>query len=113
MELCSIMAKKLYVGGLSWGTDENALHEGFAEFGEIEEVKIITDRETNRSRGFGFVTFVNDADAQAAIDGLNGQDFDGRRITVNEARERAPRGGGGGGGGGHRGGGGGGGNYRW
>lgn len=99
------MSKKLYVGGLRWGTDESILSAGFEVYGELEEVKIITDRETGRSRGFGFVTFSNEQDAQEAINGLNGQEFDGRQITVNEARERAPRsnnrGGGGGGGGGY------------
>lgn len=110
------MGKKLYVGGLSWSTDEDTLYRGFESFGQLEEVKVITDRETGRSRGFGFVTFARDEDAQNAISGMNGKDFDGRQITVNEARDREPgesRGGGGGGGGrggrGGRGGGGGGG----
>ncbi len=105
------MSKKLYVGGLSWGTNEDTLFASFQEYGQVDEVKVITDRETGRSRGFGFVTFANDDDAMKAIDGLNGTQLDGRQITVNEARERPPRsggGGGGGGGGGNRRGGGGG-----
>ena len=98
------MGKKLYVGGLSWGTNDDALHNAFEQFGEIEEVKVITDRETGRSRGFGFVTFQNDQDARQAIESMNGTELDGRNLTVNEARERAPRDnrGGGGGRGGHR-----------
>lgn len=102
-----IMGKKLYVGGLSWGTSEDALASEFEQFGQLEEVKIITDRETGRSRGFGFVTYVNDNDAKNAIDEMNGRVLDGRNLSVNEAREREsrerePRGGGnrsGGGGG--------------
>lgn len=101
------MGKKLYVGGLSWGTSEDALASEFEQFGQLEEVKIITDRETGRSRGFGFVTYVNDNDAKNAIDEMNGRVLDGRNLSVNEAREREsrerePRGGGnrsGGGGG--------------
>lgn len=111
------MSKKLYVGGLSWGTNEETLASSFEVYGQVEEVKVITDRETGRSRGFGFVTFANDDDAMNAISGLNGTQLDGRQITVNEARERPPRtgGGGGGGGGNRRGGGGGygGGRDRW
>ena len=92
------MGKKLYVGGLSWGTSEDVLYSTFEEFGQLEEAKIITDRETGRSRGFGFVTFVDEGDANKAIDGMNGTELDGRTLNVNEARERAPRGGGGRGG---------------
>lgn len=106
------MGKKLYVGGLSWSTNEDGLRDGFERYGQLEEVKVITDRETGRSRGFGFVTFARDEDAAQAISEMNGKEFEGRQITVNEARDREPgefRGGGGGGGGGGRGRGGGGG----
>lgn len=85
------MSKKLYVGGISWGTSEDQLHDAFSRYGDIEETKIITDRETGRSRGFGFVTFMNENDAQDAIQGLNGTELDGRSLNVNVARERAPR----------------------
>ena len=103
------MGKKLFVGGLSWGTDDDGLHAAFEQFGEITEAKVISDRETGRSRGFGFVTFTSDDSAKEAIAAMHETDLDGRTINVNEARERAPRGGGGGGygGGGGRGGGGG------
>ncbi len=105
---------KLYVGNLSWGTDEDMLRQTFESYGEVEEVRLITDRETGRSRGFGFVTFASRDDAQTAIQQLDGTDLDSRTIKVNEAKERVPRGGGGGGGGGGRGGGGGGGGRdRW
>ena len=105
------MGKKLYVGNLSYGVDENGLSDIFSPFGTVESVAIVTDRETGRSRGFGFVEMSNDAEAQAAIEGLNGQDSGGRALTVNEARPREdrPRRPGGGGGGGYGGGGGGGG----
>ncbi|MEM1008625.1 MAG: RNA-binding protein, partial [Myxococcota bacterium] len=63
---------KLFVGGLSWGTTEDTLYDTFAQFGELKEAKIITDRDTGRSRGFGFVTFINSEDAKSAIDSLNG-----------------------------------------
>ena len=94
------MSKKLFVGGLSWNTTQEGLREAFERFGALEEVKIITDRDTGRSRGFGFVTFTDDAAAQGAIDELDGTSLDGRSITVSEARDRGPRRGGGGGGGG-------------
>ncbi len=90
------MGKKLYVGGLAWATSEEGLAQAFEAYGPVEEAKVITDRETGRSRGFGFVTFANDDDAASAIEGLDGTELDGRFIKVNEARERAPRGGGGG-----------------
>jgi RNA recognition motif-containing protein len=106
------MSKKLFVGGLSWDTDDHGLRAAFEKFGEVSEASVISDRETGRSRGFGFVTFVDDAAGLAAIEGMNGTMLDGRNLNVNEAQERAPRGGGGGGfrggGGGGRGGGGGG-----
>jgi RNA recognition motif-containing protein len=94
------MSKKLFVGGLAWETTEHELREVFGRYGEVTEVKIITDRDTGRSRGFGFVTFVNNEDANKAIEEGNGMELGGRTLTVNEARERPPRRGGGGGGGG-------------
>jgi len=98
---------KLYVGNLSFSTTEEALQAEFAAHGQVEEVAVITDRDTGRPRGFAFVTMSNDAEARAAIEGLNGTEVDGRTITVNEARPKTnagggrggPRGGGGGGGG--------------
>jgi RNA recognition motif-containing protein len=104
------MGKKLFVGGLSWGTKDAELRGAFEEFGEVSDAKVITDRDTGRSRGFGFVTFSEDGDADAAVQALDGSTLDGRTIRVNEAQERARSGGGGGGGGG-RGGRGGGGGY--
>ncbi len=99
------MSKKLFVGGLSWGTTDDSLHSAFSPYGEIVEAKVITDRETGRSRGFGFVTFSNDEGAAKAITEMNGTELDGRSIKVNEAEDKPPRsGGGGGGGGGGRGG---------
>ncbi len=107
------MTRKVFVGSLSWGTDEWALRSAFERFGEVEDAVVITDAQTGRSRGFGFVTFKEDNSAQQAIEEMNGTELDGRRIAVNEAQERQPRGGGGGGGfGGPRGGGGGGGGPR-
>lgn len=106
------MAKKLFVGGLAWATTDDGLRQAFARFGDITEAKVITDRETGRSRGFGFVTFTDDEGANNAISEMDGSQLDGRTIKVNEAQERAPRSGGGGGG--RRGGGyGGGGGDRW
>ena len=93
------MSKKLFVGGLSWGTTDDALHGAFSRFGEIAEAKVITDRETGRSRGFGFVTFANDEHAVSAINEMNGAELDGRTIKVNEAENKGFRAGGGGGGG--------------
>jgi len=102
------MAKKLFVGGLSWDTTDDGLRQAFASFGEITEAKVITDRDTGRSRGFGFVTFTQDEDAKKAISQMDGTSLDGKTIKVNEAQEKSPRGGGrsGGGFGGGRGGGG-------
>lgn len=91
------MSKKLYVGGLAWATDEHGLRQAFEQFGEVADAVVITDRETGRSRGFGFVTYENDDSADEAMEKLDGTALDGRNIKVNEARERAPRGGGGGG----------------
>ena len=103
------MAKKLYVGNLSYGTTDSDLQRMFEEFGSVESVQVITDRETGRSKGFAFVEMANGQEAQAAIDALNGKDMDGRALTVNEAKPREDRGGGGrggyGGGGGRSGGG--------
>ncbi|CAM8904354.1 unnamed protein product [Rhodiola kirilowii] len=98
---------RCFVGGLAWATDDQALEKAFSQFGDVLESKIINDRETGRSRGFGFVTFGSEQAMKDAIEGMNGQDLDGRNITVNEAQSRGS--GGGGGGGGFRSGGGGGG----
>ena len=94
------MSKKLFVGGLAWATTDQALYDAFTTYGEVLEAKVITDRETGRSRGFGFVTFADGKSADEAQTNMDGRELDGRTINVNEARERAPRGGGGGGGGG-------------
>ncbi|MEX2114739.1 MAG: RNA-binding protein [Pirellulales bacterium] len=106
------MGKKLYVGNLSYSVSSSDLEQLFAEFGTVQSAQVIQDRDTGRSKGFGFVEMGSDAEAQAAIQGLNDQQHDGRPLAVNEARPREDRGGGGGGGGGGRGGrGGGGGGY--
>jgi RNA recognition motif-containing protein len=101
------MAKKLFIGGLSWDTTDEGLRQAFASYGEITEAKVITDRDTGRSRGFGFVTFAQDEDAKSAISKMDGTSLDGKTIKVNEAQEKSPRSGGrsGGGFGGGRGGG--------
>lgn len=103
------MGKKLYVGNLPYSIDDDRLHSKFAEFGAVSSAKVITDRETGRSKGFGFVEMDSDSEADAAIEKLNGAQLDGRAINVSEARPQAPREGGGGrggprGGGGGRGG---------
>lgn len=85
----------IYVGNLSWDTDNRQLNELFSQYGEVDTARVITDRETGRSRGFGFVEMANDDEARSAIDALNGYEFDGRTIKVNEARPKQPRGGGG------------------
>ncbi|TVQ93908.1 MAG: RNA-binding protein, partial [Deltaproteobacteria bacterium] len=103
------MGNKLFVGGLAWATDDEGLNRAFSRFGEVTEAKVITDRDTGRSRGFGFVTFNEEADASSAMTALDGTELDGRTIRVNEAQERRRGGGGGGGGRGGYGGGGGGG----
>ncbi|HWL93891.1 MAG TPA: RNA-binding protein [Phycisphaerae bacterium] len=105
------MSKKLYVGNLSYNTTGADLERLFSEHGEVSSATVITDRDTNRSKGFGFVEMTNGNEADAAISALNGKEHDGRALTVNEARPMAPKrsGGGGGGGGGYGGGGGGGG----
>jgi RNA recognition motif-containing protein len=92
------MAKKLYVGNLSYETTNRSLEELFAPFGSVQTVQIIMDRDTGRSKGFAFVEMGSDAEAQAAIDGMNGKSLDGRTIAVNEARPKESRPGGGGGG---------------
>jgi RNA recognition motif-containing protein len=102
-----ILGKKLYVGNLSYDVSSSDLQNLFASYGTVSSAEVIQDRGTGRSKGFGFVEMGSDDEAQAAIQGLNGQDHNGRPLTVNEARPREDRGGGGGGGG-RRGGGGGG-----
>lgn len=86
------MSKKLFVGGLPWAVDDEALRSHFEAFGEVIDARVIYDRDTGRSRGFGFVTFEVAADADEAIDALNESEFDGRTIRVNEAQERRPSG---------------------
>src|SRR5919198_330167 len=112
------MGKKLYVGNLSYQVDSSELERIFSQHGQVVSAQVINDRDTGRSKGFGFVEMSSDEEAQAAIAALNGQQHEGRALTVNEARPREERGGGGGrggfgggrgGGGGGRGGGGGGG----
>jgi len=100
---------KLYVGNLSYSTNEDELRQLFGTYGTVDSVAVITDRDTGRSKGFGFVEFGNDTEAQAAISGLNGKDVGGRALTVSQARPKSEGGGGGGGGRGGYGGGGGGG----
>ncbi|MCB2022719.1 MAG: RNA-binding protein, partial [Burkholderiaceae bacterium] len=107
------MGNKLYVGNLAYGVRDDELQQAFAQYGSVTSAKVMMDRETGRSKGFGFVEMGTDAEAQAAINGMNGQALEGRAIVVNEARPREERpggfGGGGrsGGGGGYGGGGGG------
>jgi hypothetical protein len=111
------MGNKLYVGNLAYSVRDETLQEAFSQFGQVTSAKVMMDRDTGRSKGFGFVEMGSDAEAQSAINGMNGQDVDGRAIVVNEARPREERpggfgggfGGGSGGGGGYGGGGGGGG----
>ena len=85
------MQKKLYVGGLPYSTTDDQLREAFAAVGEVTEASVVTDRDTGRSRGFGFVEMATEDDAQKAIDSLNGTDLGGRNITVNEAKPREDR----------------------
>lgn len=94
------MAKRLYVGNLPYSADDDALRELFEQHGQTASVSVIVDRETGRSRGFGFVEFETDAGAEAAREALDGKEMDGRPLRVNEAHERGRGGGGGGGGGG-------------
>jgi RNA recognition motif-containing protein len=102
------MGKKLYVGNLAYGVTDSALQQLFEAHGSVQSAQVIMDRDTGRSKGFGFVEMGNDQEAQAAIAALNGREVDGRTLTVNEARPKTEGGGGGGGRGGFgRGGGGG------
>jgi cold-inducible RNA-binding protein len=103
------MSNRLYVGNLSFNTDEGTLQDAFSRFGDVHEVKVVTDRETGRSRGFGFVTMADPNAARSAIAQMDGSLVDGRALRVNEAEERQQRSGGAGGGGRSHGGGGG----RW
>jgi RNA recognition motif-containing protein len=103
------MGNKLYVGNLSYSVRDDQLQEAFAQFGTVSSAKVMMDRETGRSKGFGFVEMGSDAEAQAAINGMNGQPLEGRAIVVNEARPREERPGGFRSGGGYGGGGSGGG----
>ena len=95
------MAKRLYVGNLPWTTTSADLEQMFAAHGSVRAAEVISDRETGRSRGFGFVEMDDEQGMNAAIQALNGQNIGGRPLTVNEAREKTPRPGGGGGGGGY------------
>ncbi|KAI0997983.1 hypothetical protein K3495_g10207 [Podosphaera aphanis] len=100
---------KLFIGGLAWATNERSLREKFEEFGAVEEAVVVLDRDTGRSRGFGFVLYKSEEDADSAIAAMSNQEFEGRVIRVDRAVDRGAGGGGGGYGGGGRGGGGGGG----
>ena len=102
------MSTKLYVGNLTYNVNETDLEALFTPYGAVRSAQVIIDRDTNRSKGFAFVEMGSEAEAQAAIEGLNGRDHDGRNLTVNEAKPREARSGGGGGGGYGGGGGGGG-----
>jgi RNA recognition motif-containing protein len=107
-EETKLMAKKLYVGNLSYSVDSSELEQLLGAHGQVLSAQVINDRDTGRSKGFGFVEMANDQEADAAVAALNGQQHNGRALTVNEARPREDRGGGGGGRGGFGGGGGGG-----
>lgn len=100
------MGRKLYVGNLTYGVSDGDLERMFEPFGTVQSAQVIMDRDTGRSKGFGFVEMGSDQEAQAAISGMNGKDVEGRQLTVNEARPKEDRGGGGGGGRGGYGGGG-------
>jgi cold-inducible RNA-binding protein len=100
------LSKKLYVGNLTYNVNESDLEALFTPYGSVQSAQVIVDRDTNRSKGFAFVEMGTEAEAQAAIEGLNGRDHDGRNLTVNEAKPREARTGGGGGYGGGGGGGG-------
>lgn len=95
---------KLFIGGLAWHTEENTLRQKFEEFGPVEEAVVVKDRDTGRSRGFGFVRYTQEGDAQKAIAAMNNVEFDGRAIRVDKASDNGPRGGFGGRGGGYGGG---------
>ena len=92
------MSKKLFVGGLSWNTDDGGLQSAFEKFGEVVEAKVITDRDSGRSRGFGFVTFAEESSCLQAKDEMNGSELDGRTLNVDVARDRGVSRGCGGGG---------------
>jgi len=98
------MSKRIYVGGLPFKTTEEEMNALFTTYGAVTSAKLITDRESGQSRGFGFVEMANDAEAVTAMEKLNGSDFGGRKLTINEARPMEARTGGGGGRGGDRGG---------
>jgi RNA recognition motif-containing protein len=98
------VGKKLYVGNLTYQVTDSELEQLFSQFGTVQSAQVITDRDTGRSKGFGFVEMDTEAEAQEAIRGLHDQEHNGRRLTVNEAKPREPRSGGGGYGGGGRGG---------
>jgi RNA recognition motif-containing protein len=98
------MGKKLYVGNLTYGVTDSALEQLFAPHGTVQSAQVIMDRDTGRSKGFGFVEMGSDQEAKAAIVAMNGKEVDGRALTVNEAKPREDRGGGGGGGRGYGGG---------
>jgi RNA recognition motif-containing protein len=100
----SPVGNKLYVGNLAYSVRDESLHQAFSQFGTVTSAKVMMDRDTGRSKGFGFVEMGSDAEAQSAINGMNGQALEGRAIVVNEARPREERPGGFGGGGGSRGG---------
>ncbi|EYU31496.1 hypothetical protein ABFS82_07G070600 [Erythranthe guttata] len=85
------MSSKLFVGGLSYGTDDHSLREAFASFGDVVDARVITDRDSGRSRGFGFVNFSSDESASSALSAMDGQQLGGRNIRVSFAQERAPR----------------------
>jgi len=102
------MGKKLYVGNLAYSIRDNDLEQAFSQYGSVASAKVMMERDTDRSKGFGFVEMSSEAEALAAIEGLNGHSLGGRALTVNEARPMEPRTGGGGYGGGGRSGGGGG-----
>ncbi|MBT5846756.1 MAG: RNA-binding protein, partial [Verrucomicrobiales bacterium] len=99
------MGNKVFVGGIPWAASDQDLRDLFSETGEVTDAVILQDRETGKSRGFGFVTYASDDDAQSSVEKFNGHEFMGRELTVNEARPREERSGGGGGGGGYGGGG--------
>ena len=99
------MGNKLYVGNLPYSFNDSDMEQAFSQFGTVASAKVMMERDTGRSKGFGFVEMGSDAEAQAAIQGMNGQQHGGRGLVVNEARPMEPRSGGGGGGGGYGGGG--------
>ncbi len=94
-----MVGKKLYCGNLSYNVRSSDLEQLFSQFGSVVSAQVIDDRDTGRSKGFGFVEMANDSEAAAAIEALDGREHEGRALKVNEARPREPRGGGGGGGG--------------